>query len=142
VHQPPPFARSIAAVDDALPWNGLVAAFKFHCALDLASGLAGLLADRVRATDAARPSLLPPIPLAAERIAERGMNRAWELARRDGTSLSIPARADVLRRLIDTPHLADLPRQQRTARIPGAFGIAPGQAAIGCAAAASRWSTT
>ncbi len=128
LHQPPPFARSIAAVDYAFPWSGLVAAFKFRSALDLANGLAGLLADAVRASDAARPALLLPVPLSAERLAERGMNQAWELARRVGASLSIPARADVLRRLIDTPHLADLPREQRAARIRGAFGIAPGQA--------------
>jgi predicted amidophosphoribosyltransferase len=34
----------------------------------------------------------------------------------------------MLQRLIDTAHLADLPRAQRAARIRGAFGIAPGQA--------------
>jgi predicted amidophosphoribosyltransferase len=55
------------------------------------------------------------------------MNQAWELARRVGRQLAIPAAADVLCRLIDTPHLADLPREQRAARIHGAFGIRPGQ---------------
>ena len=128
LHRPPPFARSVAAVDYAFPWSGLVAAFKFRSALDLAGGLAGLLTDAVRASDAERADLLLPVPLSAERIAERGMNQAWELARRVGPSLGIPARADVLRRLIDTPHLADLPRAQRAARIRGAFGIAPGRA--------------
>ncbi len=127
VHQPPPFTCSIAAVDYAFPWSGLVAAFKFHAALDLANALAGLLTDAVRASDAARPSLLLPVPLSAQRLSERGMNQAWELARRVGASLGIQARADVLRRLMDTPHLADLPRAQRAARIRGAFGVAPGQ---------------
>jgi ComF family protein len=128
LQHPPPFARSIAAVDYAFPWSGLVAAFKFRSALDLAGGLAGLLTDAVRADDAVRPALPLPVPLSAERLAERGMNQAWELARRVGASLRNPARADVLRRLIDTPHLADLPRGQHAARIRGAFGIAPGRA--------------
>lgn len=117
--------RSVAAVDYAFPWSGLVTAFKFHAALDLAPALAALLADAVRATDAQRPSMLLPVPLSRERLVERGMNQAWELARRVGTQLGIEARADVLHRLVDTPHLADLPRAQRAARIRGAFGIAP-----------------
>ena len=53
------------------------------------------------------------------------MNQAWELARRVAAPLGIDASGVVLRRLIDTPHLADLPREQRAARIRGAFGIQP-----------------
>jgi ComF family protein len=128
LQSPPPFTRSIAAVDYAYPWSGLVAAFKFRAALDLAPALAALLADAMHACDAPRPALLLPVPLSTERLAERGMNQAWELARRVGAQAGIPARADVLRRLIDTPHLADLPREQRSARIRGAFGVAPGHA--------------
>ena len=124
---PPPFSRSVAAVDYAFPWSGLVAAFKFHAALDLGPALAALLADAVRAGTASRPALLLPVPLSAERLAERGMNQAWELARRVGAQLGIPARPTLLRRLIDTPHLAELPRAQRAARIRGAFGVAAGQ---------------
>jgi len=125
---PPPFTRSVAAVDYAFPWSGLVVAFKFRAALDLAPALAALLADAVRAANEPRPTLLLPVPLSAERLAERGMNQAWELTRRVGAQLNIQARANVLGRLIDTPHLADLPREQRAARIRGAFGVAPGQA--------------
>lgn len=128
LRSPPPFARSIAAVDYAFPWSNLVTAFKFHQALDLATALAGLLADAVQASNAAPPSLLLPVPLSAERLAERGANQAWELARRVGRQLGIEARSWVLRRLIDTPQLANLPREQRTAHIRGAFGLAPEQA--------------
>jgi predicted amidophosphoribosyltransferase len=56
------------------------------------------------------------------------MNQAWELARRVAGPLAIETTPRVLRRLIDTAHLADLPRAQRVARIRGAFGIGPGQA--------------
>ena len=130
LRQPPPFARSIAAVDYAFPWSSLVAAFKFRAALDLAPALADLLTDAVRNGDAPRPSLLLPLPLSAERLAERGMNQAWELARRVAAQLDIAARPDVLRRLIDTPHLADLPRERRAVCIRGAFGIDPGHAQL------------
>jgi ComF family protein len=126
---PPPYARSVAAVDYAFPWSGLVSAFKHRAALDLAPALAGLLTAAVQsARDVPRPALVLPVPLASERLAERGMNQAWELARRVAGPLAIEATPRVLRRLIDTAHLADLPRAQRAARIRGAFGIAPGQA--------------
>ena len=123
LQNPPPFARSIAAVDYAWPWSELIAAFKFRAALDLAPALAALLADAVAASDAPRATLLLPVPLSAERLAERGMNQAWELARRVAAQTRLEARADLLRRLIDTPHLADLPREQRAARIRDAFGL-------------------
>lgn len=128
LRSPPPFARSIAAVDYAFPWSSLVTAFKFHQALDLATALAGLLANAVQASNAARPSLLLPVPLSAERLTERGANQAWELTRRVGRQLGIEARSRVLRRLVDTPQLANLPREQRVAHIRGAFGLAPEQA--------------
>jgi len=127
LRHPPPYAHSIAAVDYAFPWSSLVAAFKFRAALDLAPALAAVLADAVRACDLQRPTLLLPVPLSAERLAERGMNQAWELARRIAGPLGLEARADLLCRLIDTAHLADLPREQRAARIRGAFGVAPGR---------------
>ena len=127
LRNPPPFAHSVAAVDYRFPWSQLVAAFKFHAALDLAPALAAVLVDAVRASGQAHPTLVLPVPLSPERLAERGMNQAWELARRVAATLSIEARADVLARWIDTPHLADLPRDERAARIRGAFGIAPGR---------------
>jgi predicted amidophosphoribosyltransferase len=89
-----------------------------------AGALARLLAEAARADPAPRPSLLLAVPLSAERLAERGMNQAWELARRVGAQMGIEARADMRRRLIDTPQLADLTRGQRAARIRGAFGLA------------------
>lgn len=128
LHSPPPFVRSVAAVDYAFPWRGLIAAFKFHQAIDLADSLSELLARAVRDDDGAPPSLLLPVPLSVERLAERGANQAWELARRVGRQLGIEARPQVLRRLVDTPHLAQLPREQRAAAIRGAFGLAPTQA--------------
>ena len=131
LQEPPPFSHGIAAVDYAFPWSRIVSAFKFRAALDLAPALAGLLCDATLAGSAPRPGVLVPVPLSPERLAERGMNQAWELARRVGSSLAIACRPALLQRLIDTPHLADLPRTQRAARIRGAFAVAPRQSAHG-----------
>jgi ComF family protein len=125
---PLPFAAAVAAVDYAFPWSGLVTAFKFHTALDLAAPLAGLLADAARAQAGAPPARVLPVPLGRSRLAERGMNQAWELARRVATRLGVEAAAGLLTRPVDTPHLADLPREARAQAIRGAFALAPGAA--------------
>jgi ComF family protein len=131
IAHPPPFARGVAAVDYAFPWSGLIAAFKFHQALDLTQALSQLLGDAVRKAYAgqALPALVLPVPLSNDRLRERGMNQAWELARRVASSLSLKARADGLQRAIDTPHLAALPREDRAQLIRGAF-IVPDAARV------------
>jgi ComF family protein len=123
---PLPFEHAVAAVDYAFPWSGLVTALKFHAALDLADALAALMTDAVRASDAPRPALVLPMPLGAQRLAERGMNQAWELARRVASALQLQAEAALLQRRVETPHLADLPRDERARAIHGAFALAPG----------------
>lgn len=130
IAHPMPFARAVAAVDYAFPWSGLVSALKFHSALDLAAPMAQLLADAVRAHAAPLPSLVTAVPLGRLRLAERGMNQAWELARRVARRLQRPARADLLQRPVETPHLADLPRAARIQAIRGAFALAPGASAL------------
>ncbi len=127
---PLPFARTVAAVDYAFPWSGLVTALKFHAALDLADALARLLAEAVRSSGAALPALVLPLPLGRERLAERGMNQAWELARRVAVRLQLQARPHLLERRVETPHLADLPRDERAKAIRGAFATAPGASTI------------
>jgi ComF family protein len=127
---PLPLAHTIAAVDYAFPWSGLVTAFKFHAALDLADALSRVLADAVQATAAAPPDAVLPLPLGRQRLAERGMNQAWELARRVARHLGLRAEAGALERRVETPHLADLPRDERAKAIRGAFALAPGASTV------------
>jgi ComF family protein len=128
---PLPFTHTVAAVDYAFPWSGLVTAFKFHAAIDLADALARVLADAVRAHDAAPPpDAVLPLPLGRERLAERGMNQAWELARRVARRLRLRAEPGALVRRVETPHLADLPRDERAKTIRGAFALAPGASTV------------
>lgn len=126
---PPSWSQAVAAVDYAFPWHRLVTSLKFHAAIDLAAPMANLLARAVSETDAPRPELVLPVPLSRERLAERGMNQAWELARRTAAALGLRAWAQGLTRPVDTPHLAQLPRHARAASIRGAFAIAPGASA-------------
>ncbi len=127
---PLPFARAVAAVDYGFPWSGLVTALKFHAALDLCDGLAQLLANAVRHSAAPLPPLVVPVPLGADRQSERGMNQSWELARRVAARLQLRSHAALLTRRVETPHLADLPRDERARAIRGAFALAPGATAV------------
>jgi ComF family protein len=122
---PLPFGRAVAALDYAFPWDGLIRRLKFDAAPELAAPLAGLLADAVRAADAPRPDLVVPVPLSQARLAERGYNQAWELARHVAAALALPARADALRRVIDTPHQTGLARAERERNLRNAFAPAP-----------------
>jgi len=124
MHAPPPFSAAVAAVEYRFPWTDVIGAFKFGGALDRAPALAHLLAEACR-TAAAGVDLLLPVPLAPRRLAERGYNQAWELARRVARRVGVPARADVLQRWVETPHVAELPREARAAAVRGAFGVAP-----------------
>lgn len=125
LREPPPFARAVAAVDYAPPWDELVRRFKFDAALDLADALADRIAGAVRATDARAPDWLLPVPLADERLRERGYNQAWELARRVARALPCASDPHLLLRTRQTPHQLSLPPAQRAANVRGAFAVEP-----------------
>jgi predicted amidophosphoribosyltransferase len=57
------------------------------------------------------------------------MNQAWELARRVAARLQLRAHAGLLARRVETPHLAELPGDERARAIRGAFALPPGATA-------------
>ena len=122
---PPAFERTVAALHYAYPWDGLLLRFKFGAGLDLARVLAGLLAQCVQASGDARPSLVLPVPLGAQRLRERGYNQAWELARRVAVQAGCNADARLLLRVRDAPHQLALPADRRAANVRGAFAVEP-----------------
>lgn len=127
VRDPPPFEHTACVADYAFPWDGLVAAFKFRGRVELAGPLAALLARAAAALPA--PDLVCPVPLSPARLAERGYNQAWELARRAARPRALAARADTLLRPLDTAHQADLPRAERLRNLRQAFVVHPARRA-------------
>jgi len=125
LREPPPFGRAVAAVDYVAPWDDLVRRFKFDAALDLGDALAQRVLDAVRRSAAQRPDWLLPVPLAAERLRERGYNQAWELTRRVARALACASDPWLLLRMRDTPHQLSLPPAERAANVRGAFAIDP-----------------
>jgi ComF family protein len=122
---PAPLERTIAAVDYGYPWDDLVRRFKFGAALDLADTLARRVLDAVRRSEVPRPDWLLPVPLASQRLRQRGYNQAWELARRVACGLPCTSDARLMLRLKDTPHQLALAPEKRAANVRCAFAVEP-----------------
>ncbi len=125
LRDPPPFERTLCTVDYAFPWDALVVDFKFHGRVELAFALAALMTATVRAAAAPLPQWVLPVPLAAPRLAERGYNQAWELARTMARALGLHADASLLLRLAGGAHQADLGRAERQRNLRSAFIVEP-----------------
>jgi ComF family protein len=124
--EPPPFERAVSAVDYRFPWDRLIVDLKFHAQAELAIPLAQLLSQAVQAAGADQDvELVLAVPLSRQRLAERGFNQAWELARRTAAAIRRPARHDLLSRPIESAHQADLPRPERERNLRGAFMVEP-----------------
>ena len=120
---PPPIDACLAAVSYEFPWSTLITQFKFNGAPGWSYAFAALM----RSTPWVEPALdaadlVLPMPLARERLAERGFNQALELAKR-----LAPARTDagLLLRIRHTPAQSALDRAARMANVKGAFALDP-----------------
>lgn len=123
---PPPWSGLTCAVDYGFPWDRLIIDLKFHARTELAGALSQRLTEAVRQADAADAvDLVLPVPLSDARLAERGFNQAWEVARRVAGDLALRADHSLLQRPVDTPHQADLPRDERARNLRGALMVDP-----------------
>ena len=120
---PPPLDACYTAVTYDYPWSALIAQYKFHGQ----AGWARVFATLMRSTPWVEPTLddaelVLPMPLARERLAERGFNQSLQLAR-----LLAPGDADgtLLLRMRHTSAQAELDRRGRIANVKGAFALDP-----------------
>lgn len=125
LREPPPFQHTVCVADYGHPWDALIGAFKFQNRPELAVPLADRLVAAVQAAGVPGPDLVLPIPLSPGRLAERGYNQAWELARRAARALRLPADAALLQRPVDTAHQAELDRAARQRNLAAAFMVDP-----------------
>lgn len=129
--QPLPLRSCLAAFDYGYPWNTLLTQLKFHGHTGWAAFFAeqwlthpevAQLLDRLSSAD-----WMLPMPLSHQRLAERGFNQAWELARTlhrlSGTAARLDAR--LLLRVRDAPPQTQLERTQRLSNLHGAFAVDP-----------------
>jgi len=112
-----PLDATLTLADYADPLDRLVLRLKFGAALPIAGWLAAQLAARMLAMPDP-PDVIVPIPLAPQRLAGRGFNQAWEIARPLARHLGVRADATLLARRRDTlaQRTLDLPARQANLR--------------------------
>jgi ComF family protein len=127
LRSPPPLDLCLTATAYQWPWVDLIARYKFQAQPSWDRPLATLMLSAPGAEDALdAANWVLPIPLSAQRLAERGYNQSWLLARQ----LS-PHKADahLLLRTRDTASQRTLPRTERLANLVDAFAVEPLRAA-------------
>lgn len=98
--------------------------FKYEKRPDLARPLGDLLWSTVAPhASELRAWVVVPVPLHADRLAERGYNQAGLLASRMAWRLGAPVRAMALARLHDTLRQATLERAARITNVADAFHV-------------------
>ena len=121
LRDPPPMDACFCAVTYQWPWTECIAGFKFKNDTGLAATLAEtLLRTPGVAAALAHADAVVPLPLSAQRLAERGYNQALLLARRLAPGR---ARADVLLRSRHTLPQHAKTREQRLKSLIGAFSV-------------------
>ena len=122
---PPPFARTACLADYGFPWNRLITRFKFGQAPELAPLLAAALLDAAGKAAAPLAQAFVPVPLSDARLAARGYDQAWELARQLARATRRPAHARALQRCFDSQQQMQLDRPHRLLNLRGAFAVLP-----------------
>lgn len=130
VQPPEAVQRCVAAVEYRFPWDGLIARLKFRGEPGWAKPLADLMWHSAQRHQLLTPdATLVPVPVAPERLAQRGYNQAWELCKAVGRLSGLPALPEALVRLNDAPDQHRLPLSLRLLNLRGAYAAHPLQVA-------------
>ena len=100
--------------------------FKYYQFTALASSLASLMAEYVRARSLSVEVLLP-VPLHPRRLRSRGYNQSSLLAKELGRLVDLPVEENCLRRVNNTPPQAKADAETRRNNVAGAFSCCGGQ---------------
>jgi ComF family protein len=115
---PPDFDRAYALYRYEFPVNRLVHGLKYQARFALARAWGRMLAART--ADFPADGVLP-LPLHAERLAERGYNQALEIARHCARARGLPLYGESLVKHRSTPPQSGLSLKARRRNLQGAF---------------------
>ncbi|KAA1015243.1 ComF family protein [Paraburkholderia panacisoli] len=124
IAEPPPFDATFALADYRAPLDTLAVGLKFRARLMLAREFAqrlARLAQDGRQDDSDWPDVIAPVPLAGQRLTERGYNQAWQIARPLARALNVRSDATLLQRVVHTAPQSRLDLDARRLNVGGAF---------------------
>jgi ComF family protein len=120
----PNFDATTTLADYVSPVDGMVMAMKFTARLDLADLFGRLLARRLSALpSAASDAIVIPVPLAFERVRQRGFNQSSHIARAFALATGRRLVIDQLLRVRHTPPQLWLALKERRHNVRGAFAV-------------------
>ena len=117
--RPPRFSRLKVALSYRFPVDGAIQQLKYGADLSLVAPMAALLAECL--DEEPRPDLVLAMPMAPQRLRERGFNQAQELGRALSERLNLTLAPQLCRRTRHTAPQAALPWAERRKNIRGAF---------------------
>ncbi|HZZ09275.1 MAG TPA: ComF family protein [Paraburkholderia sp.] len=123
IGEPPPFDATFALGDYRAPLDTLAVGLKFRAQLMLAREFARRLARDAWYEAAEKPDVIAPVPLARQRLVERGYNQAWQIARPLAREMNVRADATLLRRVIHTAPQSRLDLDARRQNVGRAFQL-------------------
>ncbi len=127
--QPPAFKQVIAPWTYSFPVDTLISRFKHQARWPLGHLLGHLLGKylqhRFDNHELIRPDALLPVPMASQRLRERGYNQALMLARWLSADLTLPCNEHVLLRPHETLAQQHLDAKSRKRNLLNAFALAP-----------------
>ncbi len=117
-----------ALVRAAGPYEGIlkeaIHRFKYNGRRSLATHLAGLMAEALRAEPLFEAvELVLPVPLSREKTRQRGFNQAALLAKEIGAMIKTPVDGRLLVKDFETPAQTGLSRSARESNLAGAFRV-------------------
>jgi ComF family protein len=121
LRKPPAFDASHAPLVYSAPVDALIHDLKYRRRLASADFLAARLPTLPAAADTPPVQRVVPVPLSRQRLAHRGYNQAFELARRYAVKHGLALDMELLRRVCHTPAQVGLPWRERSANLRGAF---------------------
>ena len=120
----PHFDATTTLADYVSPVDGMVLALKFTARLDLARFFGQLLASRLSSASApTNESVVIPVPLAFERLRQRGFNQSHQIARAFASAAGRRLVGDRLLRIRHTPPQQSLALAERRRNVRGAFAV-------------------
>lgn len=120
----PAFRQLYSAYDYDYPLDALITRCKYLPDASLQGTLAALMPQaRQRAPDAAVPDLIVPVPLAAERLRERGFNLPDALARSLAATMRVRFDNTLCWRKRNTGRQTRRNRRERLRNVRDAFGV-------------------
>ncbi|APR96850.1 competence protein ComF [Pandoraea thiooxydans] len=119
--RPRAFDATVTLQDYRAPLDRLILALKFRADLPLAREFGYRLSQALRPRVAGPDALIVPVPLSPDRLATRGFNQTWEIARNVARHLGLASHPHALHRVRETAPQSGLDIAARRRNVRQAF---------------------